>query len=106
MQQNGDAWGGGSVRRDSLASDLVTIFEASNDTTKELYVGITSLLIDALIRSHYRHLPHEISHWAREHQVSYRCVEYAMPRGEASDFVKHYQRSTSAKGWKTLRAHA
>jgi hypothetical protein len=91
---------------DALASDLVTVFEAANDTTKELYVGVTSLFIDAVIRSHYRRPPREIAHWAREHQISYRCVEYAMPRDAASEFVKNYTQSTAVKGWKTVGAHA
>lgn len=82
---------------------LITVYEAANDTRREVYVGTTNLLIDQLIRAFHSFLPRVARHWKKEDRILFRCVEYSIPVSEARKFIDGYAKSDALKGWKVLR---
>jgi len=82
---------------------LVSIFEASNETLKEVLLGATPRLLQQLVREHEERRPTEISHWAEEHRVGYRCLEYSISGREARAFISKRARVLRDKGWKVLQ---
>lgn len=82
---------------------LITVFEAANDTLKEVYVGTTSLLIDQVIRGFQVNPPRAAKHWKKDQRILFRCVEYSIAIKDAAAFIEAYIRSDALKGWKVLR---
>jgi hypothetical protein len=85
------------------AGVLVTVFEASNVTRKEIYAGTTAYLLDQLVKDFKKRPPKAASHWKEDDEVAYHCVEYALPPGDAQSFLEGYSRSAALMGWKVVR---
>lgn len=82
---------------------LVTAFEATNDTRKEIYLGTTSLLLSNLMKEHAETPPSAIAHWDRADRIRYRSIDYSMIKRDAASFLASYAKSRRIAGWKVLR---
>src|SRR4051812_3621291 len=72
-----------------------TVFEATNDTLKEIYVGMAAAGNPALQR-----VPGpEISHWKNDHAISYRNVEFSMAASHAVDCIAAHAKTLPKPGW-------
>ncbi len=85
---------------------LVSVFEAVNDTVKEIYLGTTTLLSDQLAAQFPRTPPPATAHWESRHRVFVKVVEYSIPLKDARAFIDHYADSAAAAGWKVLKESA
>jgi hypothetical protein len=84
-------------------AELVIVFEATNDSLRELYIGLTTFPLQQLQREHSKVPPRSIAHWKKEHAVNYRVVEEAIRRADANAFLDSYGQSTIRMGWKVIR---
>lgn len=84
----------------------MTVFEAVNETLREVFVGTTDHLFDRLIDEFRACPPRAVAHWSAGERLSFRCVEYAVPNQDAERFIDGYAQSDALKGWKVLRASA
>lgn len=82
--------------------DKTHIFEATNDTLRESYVGATALSLEALEQEHRRQAPELIAHWRSDHQISYELVETDLSKADSRAFIENYVRSIAAGGWKVF----
>ncbi|MBI5202720.1 MAG: hypothetical protein HY925_14100 [Elusimicrobia bacterium] len=85
---------------------LVTVFEASNETLRELYVGTTTHLVEVLTRLFLERPPARVSHWRSTHRISIRCVDYSVAVHDVDDFLEAYAASEALKPWKVIRQDA
>lgn len=81
---------------------LVSVYEAANDTLKEVYVGITTLLMERLVKGFQTSPPPAVACWKRKHRVLFRIVRYIIPYRKAAPFIRAYLQSGSLAGWKVL----
>jgi hypothetical protein len=81
---------------------LVTVVEGLNETLKERYLGATMLLADELQRRVERRAPPVPAHWKRQHDVVFRCLEYAVPRRGAKRFASRHAKDDPRPGWKEI----
>lgn len=79
-----------------------TIYEASNETLKELYVGMTSLSLHQVMTKFRGRRPPEISHWNSDHAVSYQIVESSLAASHAADFVVAHAAKAKRPGWTVI----
>ena len=82
--------------------ELVTVYEAINETLKEVYVGTTSLFIDQLGARFLTRLPPNVAHWRADHNILYHAVEYAIYRRDAAEFIDRYAKSASLETWRVF----
>ena len=82
---------------------LICVFEAANDTLKEVYLGTSRHLIGQLTRDLAARLPRGVRHWRKEHRIRVRCLEYSIQAGEAGAFMDAYARSGALAGWTVRR---
>lgn len=82
---------------------LVTVFEAVNETRKEIFVGVSDLLIDQLERAFQSSPPKSVQHWTSDDRILFRSIEYSVAAKETDDFIDAYLRNDALKGWKTFR---
>jgi len=87
-----------------MASDVVVIYEAVNQTLKEIYVGMSDkpTTPNDLARQHALSLPLPINHWEPDHNISYRLVETGLPLQDARDFIHAYAVEISNVGWRVV----
>lgn len=90
-------------REKTRPNTLVAVFEASNVTRKEIYAGTTALLLDRLVKDFQASPPKAASHWRKDDEIAYHCVEYALPPGDAEAFLEGYARTAAILGWKVVR---
>lgn len=83
-------------------AELVSIFEGRNATLKERALGMTMLLPEELQRRLGLGLPASLERWRPEHDVTFRVVEYTVPRGQAASYTAQYRKSHPALGWQDL----
>lgn len=81
----------------------MTVFEATNDTLREVYIGTTERLMERLVDEFERRPPARTAHWDKAHRIGFRCVEYAIPASDARAFIDNYASSEALSGWKILR---
>ena len=82
---------------------LICVFEAANDTLKEIYLGSSRHLMGQLNRDFVARFPRAVRHWLKEHRIRLRCLEYSIQSGEAGAFIAAYAESEELKGWKVRR---
>lgn len=82
---------------------LICVFEAANDSRKEVYLGTSRHLIGQLVRDFAARLPRAVRHWRKEDRVRLRCLEYSIQAGEAGAFIDAYARSGALEGWTVRR---
>jgi hypothetical protein len=80
----------------------ITVFEASNDILKELYIGTTSQPIEKLEKDHKTQPPSAIAHWRPNHKVVYRTVESNLSPTDAAPFAKGYAAAVEKMGWRAI----
>lgn len=83
------------------ALPLVTVYEAVNETLKEVYLESSQLPISQIARFLRSDPPPELSHWRPEHRVHYRPVA-TLPRRDAEAFIARYADSGAFFGWRVL----
>lgn len=77
------------------------VYEAINETLKELFVGMTELTLDQVQARHQNGLPASIAHWKLGAQrIRYREVEPDLP--DAKAFIDGYARTMQKSGWKSI----
>jgi hypothetical protein len=77
------------------------VYEAINETFKELFVGSTDLPIGQLETRHKNGLPAAIAHWKLgAERIIYREVELEL--SDAKAFVERYALSMQKNGWKSI----
>lgn len=82
---------------------LVTAFEATNDTRKEIFLGSTHRLLSSLIQEHAASPPKPIAHWERGDRIRYHSIDYSMEKRNVARFLSAYARTRRVEGWKILR---
>jgi hypothetical protein len=92
--------------RKSPPQNLVSVYEAVNDTLKEIYLGTSNLLSEQLVRDFASSPPAPVAHWTAGQRIVVNIVEYSIPAGDAERFIAHYASSAASAGWKTLREGA
>lgn len=90
-------------REKTRPGNLVTVFEASNVTRKEIYAGTTGYLLERLVKDFKTAPPKAAAHWRRDDEIAYHCVEYALPPEDAESFLDGYARTAAILGWKVVR---
>lgn len=99
---------GGRYRRNATAPlpfHLLkyTIYEAINEETAEIYVGMTPLpMFEEMLRVK-KNPPPSIAHWDWERVDAFRSVEFNMTKKEAEAFLEGYARATPPAGWRYVR---
>jgi hypothetical protein len=80
------------------------VYEAINETLKELFVGLTDLPIDQLEARHKNGLPPVIAHWKLgTERISYRDVGTTIPDPSiAKSLVESFSRNMQRTGWKSI----
>ena len=76
-----------------------TVFEAVNDTIKEIFLGTTDAGMEEVVDQHQASLPERIAHWKPDHRVRYRGVEFMLTAGQARKRVVSYGRAVDRPGW-------
>ena len=77
------------------------VYEARNETLKELFVGLTKLPLNELEARHKGGLPAAIAHWQLGSQrIIYQEVEPDLD--DAKAFVENYARNMENNGWKSI----
>lgn len=77
------------------------VYEAINETLKELFVGLTDLPMAQLEARHKNTLPTAIAHWKLgAEQITYREVEPDLP--DAKAFVESYALNMQKNAWKSI----
>ncbi|MBI4345449.1 MAG: hypothetical protein HY553_01245 [Elusimicrobia bacterium] len=82
---------------------LVSVFEASNETLKEVLLGVTARLLQRLVREHQKTPPPAIAHWSARHNVDYRCLDYSVKAREARGVIERRAKALRARGWRVLK---
>jgi hypothetical protein len=85
---------------------LVSVFEAVNDSAKEIYLGTTILLSEQLTAQFQRTPPPAVAHWKPGQRVFVKVVEYSIPLKDARAFIDHYAESAASAGWAVLKEAA
>ena len=85
---------------------LVSVYEAVNDSLKEIYLGTTTLLSDQLAAQFPRTPPPATAHWEAGHRVFVKVVEHSIPLKDAHAFIDHYSGSAASSGWRVLKEPA
>ena len=77
------------------------VYEAINETLKELFVGLTELPLDQLQARHKSAFPAAIAHWKLDtERIIYREVETDLP--DAKAFVESYALNMQKNDWKSI----
>lgn len=77
------------------------VYEAINETLKELFVGLTELPMNQLEARHKGGLPTAIAHWKLGvEQIVYREVEPDLADPKA--FVEGYAHNMAKNGWTSI----
>ncbi len=77
------------------------VYEARNETLKELFVGLTDLPMNQLEARHKNGLPAAIAHWKLGAQrIIYREIEADL--SDAKAFVQGYARNMAKNGWTSI----
>lgn len=81
-------------------SSLVTVYEAVNETRKELYVGLSTFFVPEIERRLRSKLA--LSHWSPQDRIVIRAIEYGIPLSMAREFTRAYEQSRVDAGWKRV----
>lgn len=81
----------------------MTVFEAVNETLREVFVGATDHGFDRGIDEFRACPPRAVAHWGPGARLSFRCVECAVPDRDAERFIDGYAQSDALRGWRVLR---
>jgi hypothetical protein len=80
----------------------VTVFSAINRARKEMYVGATTLPMNALIASFRAAPPAEMRSWEPQDAVEYRSHEFELDAEDAPGCIERY--AAAREGWRILTA--
>ena len=77
------------------------VYEAINETLKEMFVGLTDLPMNQVEARHKSGLPGVIAHWKLgAERIIYREVEADLADPKA--FVEGYAKNMQKNGWKSI----
>lgn len=82
---------------------LFTIFEVSNETRREIYVGMTDLPMFQATQLLRASPPRCLAHWRGEEPHAARSIEFDLSREDARRFIDHYVKTALPPGWRFLR---
>ncbi len=83
----------------------LNVYEARNNTLREILVGVTDLPVTDLAQTHQQRRISQILHWDFcSHQIQYVEVEASLPERDAKTFMKAYASNMPLRGWKMLLA--
>lgn len=85
-----------------LARGNVTVFEVVNPIRKELFVGLTTLPMNALIAHHRAAPPKALWEWQEADRIEYRSLEFGMTAAAAVEFLRGYVSSFRRDGWRVV----
>lgn len=82
---------------------LITVYEAINLSRLEVYLGTTTLLAAQLEAEFRKNVPQQVAHWGDPSGVVIRCLEYSVPKKEASALIERYAARESLRSWTVHR---
>jgi hypothetical protein len=87
----------------SRASRKYTVFEAANESLKELFVTATTKpVFEAALKVHGAH-GEPIAHWKpRAHRITVRSVEFELTAEEAFAYIQAHLAARPRSGWSFL----
>ncbi|UPT74849.1 MAG: hypothetical protein M0D55_03800 [Elusimicrobiota bacterium] len=85
-----------------LETGNVTVFEVVNLSRRELFVGRTTLPMNALIAHHRAARPAAMKGWGHGDDVEYRALEFGMTPRAALEFARGYVASFRRDGWRVI----
>lgn len=80
----------------------VTVFEASNESRREVYIATTTLSMNALITRLGQRRPAALRHWRPAEPVRFRSLEFGMAPADAAAYIRGY--ASGRSGWRVIRA--
>lgn len=83
-----------------------TIYEATNETTREIFVGSTTDGIHEVIAQNKIMPPRPIAHWSKADITHYRSVEFNLSASQTKTFVDSRAQAVSKSGWKVIKQPA
>lgn len=92
-----------NIHREISQATLVTVYEAVNETLREMYVGLSLRLMGEIERR--LRLKKELAHWGEEDRIVVRAIDYSLPYRDARDFVRRYEQARANSGWNVLSSH-
>jgi len=79
------------------------VYEATNDTLKECFIGSSAFPLEGVQAAHQTIRPAPISHWRfTGEKISYREIERGLADSDLRPFIEGYARSVEKAGWKTI----
>lgn len=78
-----------------------TIYEASNESRREVYIGTTTLSMSALIAS-FREAPPRGARGWRPQDVTFRSLEFGVLPADTPAHVRRH--AATRKGWRVIKA--
>lgn len=85
---------------DLPGTSLVTVYEAINETRREIFIGLSSYFMNE-IEARVRKRP-ELAHWQATDRTRVDAIEYGIPLSVARDFLKRFETAKANEGWKIL----
>jgi hypothetical protein len=79
----------------------VTVYEVVNARLKRLFVGRTTLPMNALIAHHRAAPPAAMKGWSKD-DAEYRALEFGLTQGAALEFARGYVASFRRDGWRAI----
>jgi hypothetical protein len=79
----------------------VTVFEVVNEKRKELFVGRTTLPMNALIAHHRAAPPAAMKGWSKD-DAAYHALEFGLTAPAAIEFARGYVASFRRDGWRVV----
>lgn len=85
-----------------MGDQRVSVYEAINETLKEIFVGMTYEGMHKVLTRHRSKGPPEICHWKADHAVNYLSIQPNMAASHAADFAAAHALSVQRPGWKVI----
>jgi hypothetical protein len=77
-----------------------TVFEAANENTREIFVGMTAAPMFEAERALRAAPPAAIKHWDFNDVRDFRSVEFDLSEENARQFIEGYARTTPPLDWR------
>ncbi len=80
------------------------VFEISNHTLREVYLGKTDKQMHEVIAAVRRAPPRAVRHWKKDHELRFRSIEFVFSRRDAEDFLRAHVPNHGRADWKIFPA--
>jgi hypothetical protein len=79
------------------------VFCARNHALKEIYFGVTDLLMGAMESRFRLQLPGAAAHWAAAHRLTFKALTYDVMMSRSRRYIDAHQEAATPAGWTGLR---